>query len=81
MTTPYQRAIWQYRRDELDSAVMDAIRQYIAENECSPSVRDIAATTGRSVGSVHKSLCRLEQQGAIKRKPGKACSVRIVGGA
>ena len=76
--TLYRKAVENYRRDELDKRVLSAIRQYIAENDCSPSIRDICAIVGRSVGSVHKALVRLEKDGAIKRKAGKACSIKVV---
>lgn len=78
MVSPYQKAVNQYRRDEADKRVMNAIRQYMAQHEYAPTIRDICAITGDSVGTVHKVLLRLERNEQIARARNAARTIRLV---
>lgn len=82
MTSPYQRAVRQYHRDELDKRMLVAIRLYMAEHSYAPSIRNLCDLTGTpSTYTVFKSLRRLEQQGKIVRDKGAARTIRLLDGA
>ena len=58
--------------------VYNYIRNYIEQNQISPSVRDICAGVGlKSTSSVHSHLESLEKKGAIRRDPAKPRAIEI----
>ena len=79
MSSAYQRAVAQYRRDELDKQVLAAIQQHIQAHGYAPSIRDICATTeNNSTSQITRSLHRLTQNGKIKRAENTARAIVLL---
>ncbi len=58
--------------------ILGFIRQFIETNGCAPTLRDIADAIGvNSLSTVHEHLTTLESKGLIKRKYGKARSIKL----
>ena len=63
-----------------ERAVLEYIKEKIASNGYSPSVRDIRSDLGiKSTSTVHSYLSRLEQKGYIRKEDGKSRTLRIDG--
>ena len=59
--------------------VYESIKQYIRENEQSPSIRDICELAGlSSPATVHKHLKNLKEKGYIDYEPKTGRSIRII---
>lgn len=59
--------------------VYESIKQYIRENEQSPSIREICELAGlSSPATVHKHLKNLKDKGYIDYKPREKRSIRIM---
>ena len=61
------------------SAIVDFLREFTAENGFPPSVRDIAAGLEiRSISTVHDELCRLERLGVITRSGRRSRAITVL---
>ena len=58
--------------------ILDAIRRFMREHQCSPSVRDIARIASRANSTVKYHLDRLEQKGVIAREPRTSRTIRLL---
>lgn len=59
--------------------ILDYIQECITENQCPPSVREIAQAVGlASPSTVHAHLSVLEQKGYIQRKGAKSRAMSVV---
>lgn len=62
--------------------ILDYIQKCITENQCPPSVREIAQAVGlASPSTVHAHLSVLEQKGYIQRKGAKSRAMSVVHGS
>ena len=59
--------------------VLEGIRRLLAETGRSPTLHELRATVGGSIGAVHKHVGALEAKGVITRTPHEARSIRVVG--
>lgn len=60
------------------TAVLKFIRDYMAENQYAPSVREIADSQGfKSTNSVHYHVKKLVEAGRIERPKGSARTILI----
>jgi SOS-response transcriptional repressor LexA len=60
-------------------AVLDFLKDYMDENGCSPSYREIMAGLDlSSVSAVAEHIDNLVSKGALKKNPGEARSLEIV---
>ena len=58
-----------------------AIRQLTAEADgLPPTVRELSTAVGTNVGDVQQKLERLKRDGVVIWRPGKARTLRVVGG-
>lgn len=63
------------------AAILDWIREYVARNAMSPTLREIGAAFGiRSTNGVNDHLLALEKKGAIRRRNLLSRSIVIVDG-
>jgi len=61
------------------SAIVDFLREFTAENGFPPSVRDIAAGLEiRSISTVHDELRRLERLGVITRSGRRSRAITVL---
>lgn len=58
---------------------LDALEQAITANGYAPTVREFATVLGVTTNAATALLVALEAKGAIKRWPGKARAISIVG--
>jgi len=62
-------------------ALVDAIRRLTDANDgLPPTVRELCTETGTHVGDVQQKLNRLKRDGVVIWRPGRARTLRIVGG-
>ena len=69
-----------YKVDYLTPAqerILAAIRRRIREDGVAPTVKEIGAEVGLSVGGVHYQLTELQAKHAIVREPGRARGIRL----
>lgn len=69
-----------YKVDYLTDAqeqILRCIRRHIADAGEAPTVREIGAEIGRSLGGVVYQLAELEAKCAIVREPGRARGIRL----
>ena len=60
--------------------VLEAIEDYIADNNCSPTYSEIAQMTNKSsIGGVSYTVSVLEKKGYITTTLGKSRSIRLAG--
>ena len=63
-------------------AILQIIKDFIAEYDYSPTARDIVKRSSlKSVSSVHGYILELERQGLIKREGNKSRSIKLSGSA
>lgn len=61
--------------------LVDAIKRLTADADgLPPTVRELAIEIGRNVSDVAQKLERLRRDGVVSWRPGKARTLRIVGG-
>lgn len=60
-------------------ALLDFIVRFRGERTYSPSTREIGKAFRIASSSVHQHLAALERKGAIRRSPGRARSIELVG--
>jgi SOS-response transcriptional repressor LexA len=59
--------------------VFNAIKDYIAEQEISPTVRELCSITGvKYISTMHGYLDRLQRDGYISRQFNSARSIRVI---
>lgn len=58
---------------------LHALEEWITEHGYAPTVREFAGVLGVTVNAATSQLVALEAKGAIKRWPGKARAISIVG--
>jgi repressor LexA len=64
---------------ERQREIFDAIRTFIRENGCAPSVKEIGASVGiSSTNGVVKQLDAMERKGYIRRQRGRARSIQLI---
>jgi repressor LexA len=63
---------------EAQADVLAAIEKWFRKHDYPPSVRDIAAASGRTVSTTYHILNRLESAGYIRREPMITRSLRLV---
>jgi SOS-response transcriptional repressor LexA len=61
------------------SEALAFIRGFIEAKGYSPTIREIAAGTGGTVGSTHALISHLIERGALSHLPGKSRSLAVVG--
>lgn len=61
-------------RNEAKSTIVDYIDQYYSDYRAIPSVRDIAAGTGISVSTVHRSLKDMKENGELEYRGRRSVS-------
>ena len=62
--------------------ILQIIKDFIADNDYSPTARDIMKRTKlKSVSSVHAYILELENQGLITREDNKSRSIKLSGSA
>lgn len=69
-----------YKVDYLTPAqerILAVIRRHIADTGEAPTVKEIGADVGLSVGGVHYQLVELQAKHAIVREPGRARGIRL----
>ena len=62
---------------ETQERILAIIRQHITENGEAPTVAEICAETGKSVGGVHYQLGELVAKHAIRREPGMPRGIQL----
>lgn len=67
---------------DVQRRIVDAIRRYVEENDCPPTVREIQNMAQlTSTGHVDYHLAALESKGYIRRTPGMARGIEVVADA
>jgi SOS-response transcriptional repressor LexA len=62
-------------------ALVDAIRRLTAANDgVPPTVRELCTETGTHVADVQQKLNRLKRDGVVIWRPGRARTLRVIGG-
>ena len=62
---------------DVQERILAIIRRHITEDGEAPTVAELCAETGKSVGAVHYQLGELVAKHAIRREPGRARGIRL----
>jgi SOS-response transcriptional repressor LexA len=63
---------------EVRNLVLAALEEYIRTNGWSPTVRDLALATGRTVGTIHPLLGAMRRDGLVDWDDGRARTLRVL---
>ena len=60
-----------------EERVLTFIRGYIQSNGQAPTITELGRKFNRSIGTIHETLCKLENKGVVKRIPNVSRGIRL----
>lgn len=66
------------KRDVEKESVYALVVSFIKANRFPPTIKELVDLTGLSASTVRKKLLKLEDEGAIERKPRSARAINVV---